>query len=156
MMAEIMRQTQNPRHVATAHLGRRFAYLSIECSCFFDDQDTRFGTLALHYERSCRAGKRAPDDHDVVIEIHRSSQIGRSTIETQSVCIRLFICHQSKRRDDRMRTPKASRNETAVMKHFARSALECDASSHRFPKFKMLHVEPIIEHSVFYREHWQQ
>jgi len=99
MMPETMRQTQDPRHVATAHLSRRFAYLSIECSCFFDDQDTRFGTLALHYERSCRAGKRAPDDHDVVIEIHRSSQIGRSTIETQSVCIRLFICHQSKRRE---------------------------------------------------------
>ena len=89
MMAEIMRKTQNPRHVATAHLGRRFAYLTIECSCFFDDQDTRLEMFALQHERSCRAGKRAPDDHDVVIEIHRSSQIGRSTIETQSVCIRL-------------------------------------------------------------------
>jgi len=45
MMSEIMRQTQNPRHVATAHLGRRFAHLAIECSGFFDDQDTRFGCL---------------------------------------------------------------------------------------------------------------
>jgi hypothetical protein len=100
MMAEIMRKTQNPRHVATAHLGRRFTYLAIECSCFFDDQDTRFGTLALQYERSRRSGKRATDDHDVVIEIHRSSQIERSTIETQSVSVHLFICHQSKRRED--------------------------------------------------------
>ena len=113
MMAEIMRQTQNPRHVATAHLGRRFAYLAIECSCLFDDQDTRFGTFALQYERSCRAGKRAPDDHDVVIEIHRSSQIGRSTIETQSVCIRLFHLSPIKATRGRVRTPKASRNETA-------------------------------------------
>jgi hypothetical protein len=41
-----------------------------------------------------------------------------------------------------VRIPKASRNETADAKRLARSALECDASSDRFPKFRMLHVEP--------------
>src|SRR6476660_9380233 len=75
MMAEIMRQTQNPRHVATAYLGRRFAHLAIECSCLFDDQDTCFRAFALHHEGRCRAGKRAPDDHDVVIEVHRPKRM---------------------------------------------------------------------------------
>ena len=85
MMAEIMRKTQNPRHVATAHLGRRFAYLTIECSCFFDDQDTRFEMFALQHERSCRAGKRAPDDHDVVIEIHRLKRMASVARQSKSV-----------------------------------------------------------------------
>ena len=31
-----------------------------------------------------------------------------------------------------MRTPKAPRNQTGFIEHFARSALECDGSSHRF------------------------
>jgi len=149
-----MRKTQNPRHVATAHLGRRFAYLSIECSCFFDDQDTRFGTLALHYERSCRAGKRAPDDHDVVIEIHAVHKLDVARLK-RNQCVFAFHLSPIKATPGTRAHSKRSRNETGA-KHFARSAFECDASSHRFPKFKMLHVEPIIEHSAFHREHWQQ
>src|SRR5262249_41292178 len=74
-MTEIMRQTQDPSHIATAHLGSRFAHLAIERSSFFDDQDTRFGVFALQHEGRCRAGKRASDDHDVVIEIHRSKRM---------------------------------------------------------------------------------
>ncbi len=85
MMSEIMRQTQNPRHVATAHLGRRFAHLAIECSGFFDDQDTRFGVFAFQHERGCRAGKRAPDDHDVVIEIHPSKRMAFIPLQSKSV-----------------------------------------------------------------------
>jgi hypothetical protein len=94
MMTEIMRQTQNPRHVTTTHLGGRFADLAIECGCLVNDQNTRLGAFTLQHERGCCAGKRAPDYHDVVIELHRRSQIERSMIETQSVCIRLFICNQ--------------------------------------------------------------
>ena len=75
MMTEIMRQTQDPRHIATAHLRGRFAHLAIERSPLFDDQDTRFGVFAFQHERGCRAGKRAPDDHDVVIEIHPSKRM---------------------------------------------------------------------------------
>ena len=100
MMAEIMRKTQNPRHVATAHLGRRFAYLAIECICFFDDQDTRFGTLALQYERSCRAGKRAPDDRDVVIEIHAVHKLDVARLK-RNQCVFAFssVTNQSNARD---------------------------------------------------------
>src|SRR5882724_13703166 len=83
MMSEIMRQTQNPRHVATAHLGRRFAHLAIECSGFSDDQYPCFGAFAFQHERGCRAGKRAPDDHDVVIEIHPSKRMGLYTATEQ-------------------------------------------------------------------------
>ena len=75
MMAEIVRETQNPRHVTTAYLRRRFADLPIEGGCLFYDQDARFGLLAFQHECCRRAGKRAPDDHDVVIEIHRSKRM---------------------------------------------------------------------------------
>jgi hypothetical protein len=52
-------------------------------------------------------------NHDVVIELHRRSQIGRSMIETQSVCLRIGISCVG--------APKALRNETAVAKNFLRS-----------------------------------
>ena len=85
MMTEIMRQTQDPRHIATAHLGGRFAHLAIERSPLFDDQDTRFGAFALQHEGRCRAGKRAPDDHDVVIEIHRSKRMAFIPLQSKRV-----------------------------------------------------------------------
>ena len=85
MMAEIMRQTQDPRHVTTAHLSGRFAYLAIERSPLFDDQDTCFGAFAFQHERRCRAGKRAPDDYDVVIEIHRSKRMAFIPLQSKSV-----------------------------------------------------------------------
>src|SRR6266481_1710314 len=85
MMSEIMRQTQNSRHVATAHLGRRFAHLAIERSCLFDDQYPCFGASAFQHESGCRAGKRAPDDHDVVIEIHRSKRMAFIPLQSKSV-----------------------------------------------------------------------
>ena len=75
MMPEIMRQTQDPRHITTAHLGSRFAHLAIERRRLFDDQDARFRAFALQHEGRCRAGERAPDDHDVVIEIHRLKRV---------------------------------------------------------------------------------
>ena len=85
MMPKIMRQAQDPRHVATAHFGGRFAYLAIERSPFFDDQDARFGAFALQHEGRCRAGKRAPDDHDVVIEIHRSKRMAFIPLQSKSL-----------------------------------------------------------------------
>ncbi len=85
MMPEIMSQTQDPRHIATAHLGGRFAYLAIERSPFFDDQHTRFGVFAFQHEGRCRAGKRAPDDHDVVIEIHRSKRMASMPPQSKNV-----------------------------------------------------------------------
>src|SRR6185436_594357 len=81
-MTEIMRQTQYPGHIATAHLGGRLAHLAIERSSLFDDQDTRFGAFAFQHEGRCRAGECATDDHDVVIEIHRSKRM--AFIELQS------------------------------------------------------------------------
>src|SRR5262245_22321612 len=86
-MTEIMRQTQDPCHIATAHLGGRFAHLAIECGSLFDYQDTRIGPFALQHKGRCRAGKRATDDRDVVIEIHRSKRMA-------------FVPFQSKRRSD--------------------------------------------------------
>ena len=85
MMTEIMRQTQNPRHVATAHLSRRFAHLAIERSCLFNDQDTRFWAFTLQHKRGCRAGKRAPNDNDVAIEIHRSNRMAFIPLQSKSV-----------------------------------------------------------------------
>jgi hypothetical protein len=79
-----MRETQNSRHVTTAHLGRRFAHLAIECRGFFNDKDTRFGTFALQHERGCGAGKRAADDHDVVIEIHPSKRMAFLPLQSKS------------------------------------------------------------------------
>jgi len=82
-MPEIMRQTQDPGHIATAHLSRRFAHFAIECRGFFDDQDTRFGMFALQHEGRYRAGTRAPDDHDVVIEIHRSKRMASIPLQSK-------------------------------------------------------------------------
>ena|SRR5215469_13411471 len=70
MMAEIMGQTQNTGHVATAHFGSRFADFAVELRVFFDDQDARFRSLVLQHKRGCGAGKGATDDYDVVFEIH--------------------------------------------------------------------------------------
>src|SRR6187200_712936 len=92
MMAEIMRKTQNSRHVATAHLGRRFAHLAIERSCLFNDQYARFRAFALQHESGCRAGKRAPDDHDVVIEIHRSKRMAFIQLQSKLVECRKQTC----------------------------------------------------------------
>ena len=83
-MTEIMRQAQNARHIATAHFGGRFAHLAIERSRLFDDQDTRFGMFALQHEGRYRAGKRAPDDHDVVIEIHRPKRMASMPLQSKS------------------------------------------------------------------------
>ena len=49
----------------------------------------------------------------------RSRSVARLTIE-------------EKRRDDAYALPKLPRKSHAVIMDFARSALECDASSHRF------------------------
>ena len=70
-----MGQAQNARHVTTAHLGSRFAYFSIKLSCFFDDEDARFGPFAFQHERGRSAGKCAADDYDVVFEIHRPERM---------------------------------------------------------------------------------
>ena|SRR5215216_4656091 len=80
-----MREPQNSRHVATAYLGRRFANLAIECSCLVNNQDARFRAFSLQYERRCRAGERAPDDHDVVIEIHRSKRMAFLQLQSKSL-----------------------------------------------------------------------
>lgn len=161
MMTEIMRQTQDPRHVTTAHLCGRFADLAIECGCLFDDHDTRFEAFALQHERGRRAGKRAPDDHDVVIEIHRRSQIGRGTRETQSVGIRLAFYVQPGQSGARtparggqaVRTPKAFRNETAVASNFTGSAW---TDMRLRIAFKNQDAPPVvmIERLVFRSEHW--
>src|SRR5438094_8281469 len=72
MMAEIMGETQNPGHITTADFCGRFADLAIERGCLFDDKDARFGSFAFEHERRRRAGKRAANDYDIVIEVHRS------------------------------------------------------------------------------------
>src|SRR5499427_5265931 len=90
-MTEIMRQTQDPGHIATAHLRSRFAHLAVEGSSLLDDQDTRFGAFALQHEGRCRAGKRATDDHDVVIEIHRLKRMAFVPLQSK----RVEWCRQS-------------------------------------------------------------
>jgi len=70
MMTEVMRQPQNPRHVATAHLRGRFANLAIELGVLFNDEHARLRPLALQHQRRGRAGKRATNDYYVIIKLH--------------------------------------------------------------------------------------
>ena len=95
-MTEIMRQTQDPGHVATAHLSSRFAHLPIERSSLFDNQDTRFGAFAFQHEGRRRAGKRATDDHDVVIEIHRPKRMAFILLVIKRVEWRKQSCVRAK------------------------------------------------------------
>ncbi len=76
MMTEIMGQTQNPRHIATAYFGGRFPDLPVELSCFFDDKHPRVRPFAFEHERSRGAGKGTADDYDIVFEIHRNEDNG--------------------------------------------------------------------------------
>src|SRR6516162_1598261 len=84
MMPETMRQTQDPRHVATAHLSRRFAYLTIEFICLLDDQNACVGPFAFEHECRRRTGEGAADNYDVIIEIRRSKSDGLHTVAEQA------------------------------------------------------------------------
>src|SRR5215469_7697711 len=71
VMSEVMGHTQNPGHVTAAHFRSRFADFAVEHGCLFDDEDACFGPFAFEHQRRRRAGKRAANDHDIVIEVHR-------------------------------------------------------------------------------------
>ena len=71
MMTEVMGETQNPRHVTAAYFCGRFTNLAIKLRIFFDDQDACLGSFAFQHQCRRRAGKRAANDHDIVIEVHR-------------------------------------------------------------------------------------
>ena len=75
VMTEVIRQAENPRHVATAQLGRGFADLPIELRRLLDYQDTRSRVLAFQHQRGRRAGKRAADNYDVVVKLHRRARM---------------------------------------------------------------------------------
>ena len=81
MVAEIMRQTQNPRHVATADFGGRFAHFAIELSRLLDNQNSGVRTATLEHERCRSARKRAADDRHIVI--HGEENDARSRGERQ-------------------------------------------------------------------------
>ena len=66
-MTEIMRKTQDPRHVTTAHLGGRFAHLAIELGRLLDDQDSGVRPATFEHDSGRGAGKRAADDRYIVI-----------------------------------------------------------------------------------------
>jgi hypothetical protein len=74
-MPAMMGQTRNPGHLATAHLGRRFAYLAIEFGCLLDDQNACFGPFALSMSAVAAPEKAAADEHGVVIEVGRSKKM---------------------------------------------------------------------------------
>ena len=71
LVAEIIRQAKNPRHVATAHFRGRFADFAIERGILLDNEHARGRMFALDHERRGRTGESATDDHDIVIELHR-------------------------------------------------------------------------------------
>src|SRR5205085_11152735 len=70
MMAEIVRETQNARHVATAYFRGRFADFSIERGRLLDDEDACFRLLALQHQCRRRARKGATDDYHIVFQLH--------------------------------------------------------------------------------------
>src|SRR5437868_2018085 len=70
LVAEIICQTEDPRHVTAAYFGRRFANLAIERRVLFDDEHTRSRMFPRDHQRRGRTGKCATDDHDIVIKIH--------------------------------------------------------------------------------------
>ncbi len=72
MMAEVIRQAEDPRHVTAADLGGRFAHLAIELARFLDDEDARAGLLALDHERRRGAGKRAANHYCIIVALHGS------------------------------------------------------------------------------------
>src|SRR5205814_865670 len=103
MMTEVMGETQNPRHVTTAYFCGRFANLAIKLRIFFDDQDACLGSFAFQHQCRRRAGKRAANDHDIVIELdgnylapgfidlHVHGALGRDTMEAAAEAFRC-IC----------------------------------------------------------------
>ena len=67
MVTEVMRQSEDPRHVATADLGGRFAHFAIELRRLLDDEDSGVRTATFEHERCRSARKRAADDRHIVI-----------------------------------------------------------------------------------------
>jgi hypothetical protein len=67
MMSEVMSQSEDPRHVATADLGGRFAYFAIELGRLLDNQNSGVRTATFEHERCRSARKRAADDRHIVI-----------------------------------------------------------------------------------------
>ena len=70
-MPEVMGETEDARHVATAHFSGGLADFAIECLYFFHNENARGRTAALDHERGGRAGEGAADDDDVVV--HRGN-----------------------------------------------------------------------------------
>ena len=85
MMTEIMGQTQNFCHITTAHLGSRFTDFAIELGRFFDNEHPHIWPFPFEHKRGRGTGKRAPDDHDIVFEVHRNPENGLCQSQTQSV-----------------------------------------------------------------------
>jgi len=67
MVSEVMSQSEDPRHVATADLGGRFAHFAIELGRLLDNQNSGVRTATFEHERCRCAGKRAADDRHIVI-----------------------------------------------------------------------------------------
>src|SRR6478672_5035415 len=67
MVTEVMSQSEDPRHVATADLGGRFAHFAIELRRLLDDEDSGVRTATFEHERCRGAGKRAANDRYIVI-----------------------------------------------------------------------------------------
>jgi len=81
MVTEVMRQSEDPRHVATADLGGRFAHFAIELRRLLDDEDSGVRTATFEHERCRGAGKRAANDRYIVI--HGEENDARSRGERQ-------------------------------------------------------------------------
>ena len=63
---EVLRQPQNAPEKVSADLDRRFADAAGEGRRFFDDQDAQGGMLAQEQQGRRCAGKRAPNNGNVV------------------------------------------------------------------------------------------
>ena len=84
-MSKMMGQAENARHIATAHLGGGLADFAVKLRCFFDNEHPRIWPFPFEHKRGRGTGKRAPDDHDIVFEVHRNPENGLCQSQTQSV-----------------------------------------------------------------------
>lgn len=75
-MPEVIAQSEDARHEATANLGRGFTDFAIEFLCFLNEEDARGGMLSFEHERRRRARESAAHDHDVIIKLHRCEDAG--------------------------------------------------------------------------------
>src|SRR5205823_13378529 len=97
IVSEVMSQSEDPRHIATADLGGRFAHFAIKLGCLLDNQDSGVRTATFEHHRRRGAGKGTADDRHIVIHGEENDAGDRRE--------RQFQPTDDKKRSSRAKTP---------------------------------------------------